>query len=348
MASPGLVDWGSFYLIGGNTSGRPALVVIQGLSVPMFDDTDALFYENVVASFNKYVETKRSDSSGNSRDLKEALVAAAALYHFREHLPEAHKKDNALIAQQCPDFDLLKDVVNTSKHGHLTAGSNRQIDSADQIEERHIVTEYKDAEGTYSDIEKQVVVKLTNGTERDLAEVLVNVLNYWLNELIKLGITPHRPNYSLPQEKQPKTRATCNGGRFVFEIVRGLRANLRFVPRVFNYTSGAIEPLDFDAGWMELYKPANYCVDVSVRNNLTGEIMTRTVFLSDDENQKLLEYQTEKEKKAFCSSLPRIQEMTLELGRMSGWFVQIGALAESDAQVDGNSPFVGQHLVRGW
>lgn len=55
----------------------------------MFDDLTAHYDENVVTSFVEYRDRTRDGVAGRSRDLRAALTAAAALFHFREHLPSA-------------------------------------------------------------------------------------------------------------------------------------------------------------------------------------------------------------------------------------------------------------------
>src|SRR5881394_643438 len=119
----------------------------------MFDDIAALFHENVIAAYERYLETKESNVAGRSRDLVDALSAATALYHFREHLPAVLAKTRHQIANHCPDYDLLGDVVNAGKHRELTRGTPA-LTSADQIQEQLISTEYEDEQGVYRHLEK--------------------------------------------------------------------------------------------------------------------------------------------------------------------------------------------------
>jgi hypothetical protein len=279
----------------------------------MFDDIAALFHENVVDTFESYLDTKRSGKAGRSRDLRNALAAATAMYHFREHLPATYLKSRADIVRQCPDYSLLGDVVNAGKHKGLTRG-NPQLGSADQIEERLLITEYADDQGVYRHIEKQVILKLSSGVETKLLEVLINVINFWQSELAALGMISSRPSYTLPPEQQPKARADCIDGRIDFECIQGVRVKQTICLRKFNYATDEIEPFDLTGSELKfrIYKP-RYDVDVSLRNDTTGHEVTRTISLSEEESQALLKYQTDQERQQYLARLPQAQGVIREL-----------------------------------
>jgi hypothetical protein len=76
------------------------------------------------------------------------------------------------------DYDLLGDGVNATKHRSIRRGTPK-ITNATQIYEEVIVTEYKDTQGFYPGVEKKVIVKLSNGSEKDVLDVLMNVINFW-------------------------------------------------------------------------------------------------------------------------------------------------------------------------
>src|SRR5262245_11609619 len=89
----------------------------------MFDDLATYFFENVVRSFEEYLDIKNSGRVGRSRDIRAAVNAAAPLYHLREHLPPSLALSHASVSNHCPDYSLLGDIVNASKHFLLTRGS---------------------------------------------------------------------------------------------------------------------------------------------------------------------------------------------------------------------------------
>ena len=84
----------------------------------MFDDLTAYYHENVVASFIEYLDICNDGVAGRSRDLRAALAAASALFHLREHLPTG-SLSRTDVERFCPDYALLGDVVNASKHKAL-------------------------------------------------------------------------------------------------------------------------------------------------------------------------------------------------------------------------------------
>jgi len=142
----------------------------------------AFFYETVVLSYVAYKTTRYEEKAGTRNDWKAAMAASSAAYHFREHLPDRYKKIHKAIVAVCPDFALLGDVVNASKHKRLTKGTP-QIAGADSIKELVVYTHYRDEAGEYSDASKAIEITLKNGTTRELFDVLTNVVNMWIDFL---------------------------------------------------------------------------------------------------------------------------------------------------------------------
>ena len=177
----------------------------------MFDDFEAYFHENVMDSYRNYAKAKRRKIVEKSSDLRFALIAGSALYHLREHLPNNKKQSFSSIVQLCPDYELLGDIVNASKHKILTQRRNSLIHSADDLTEEVISTTYKDRKGEYQHIEKEIFVKLKNGTERIVFEVLTNVMNMWQDFLYKLELIKKIEPITINKEKVP--RRTKNSGR---------------------------------------------------------------------------------------------------------------------------------------
>jgi hypothetical protein len=285
----------------------------------MFDDLAAYFYENVVTPFEEYLEVKSSGKAGRNRDARVALTAATSLYHLREHLPPLHALTRAEISSNhCADYSLLGDVVNAAKHRFVTRGSP-QISDAAQIEEQVVVTEYQDEQGPYRWVEKIVAVGLVDGSTRDLLEVLVNVMNFWQSYLHSIGVISNPRSYSVPQGAQPKSRADCAESRLDLEIVKGLRFKQSWRLQRYNYTTGKIEPVDLTGSEIRfrIYKP-RFDVDLSLRNDVTGQEFSRTITLSDEDCEALSGFRTEEEKQAFVSSLPQAQEALRKLAEAAG------------------------------
>src|SRR5437899_872107 len=101
----------------------------------MFDDVEALFVEHVVPAYRAFIESVSSGPAGSSKDLRLAVNAATALHHFREHVPTATQKTRGTVAALCPDYDLLGDIVDATKHHTLTRKSQPLIRSANDVYE---------------------------------------------------------------------------------------------------------------------------------------------------------------------------------------------------------------------
>ncbi len=210
----------------------------------MFDDLAAYFHENIVESYTSYVDVRVNQSYGRSKDMRAAVVAATALYHLREHIPSPNRKTRKEIVAACPDYDILGDVVNAAKHRELNQGQPK-LTSAEDIYEVTVIIQYEDAEGLYSDVQKVVLVKLNDGTERDLLECLTNVMNYWGNEFVLMGVTKSYKPFDVPpmpgESFIPRDAAVRNINT---EIIQGVRFKQTLKLLKFDAASGKSEPID--------------------------------------------------------------------------------------------------------
>jgi hypothetical protein len=128
----------------------------------MFDDLAAYYHENVVASFAEYRDICNDGIAGRSRDLRAALNAASALFHLREHLPGT-PLSRADVERFCPDYALLGDVVNASKHKALNGNTPHGaplVADAENLAEQIASIEYEDEAGTYLYVQKSVGGKI--------------------------------------------------------------------------------------------------------------------------------------------------------------------------------------------
>jgi hypothetical protein len=281
----------------------------------MYDDVAALFREDVLAAFNIYLDTRKNGVSGKSQDLRTAVDAATALYHFREHMPAAVKKTWQEVVRLCPDFQLLGDVVNVSKHHLLTRGAP-QVLSADQMHECLVSTEYEDENGPYRHAEKKVFVTLGSGLERDLLEILISVMNFWLRELAALGMIEPEPGYSMPQPIEPRPRSECS--QVGLEVVQGWRFKQQFRLQKYNYKLMRVEPIDLsnaDKIEFTVRKPAapKFEVNLFLRDEQTGQTLTSPIALTEDEALQLASLQSESERQRFLASVPHVQQIALDL-----------------------------------
>jgi len=265
----------------------------------MFDDLNAYFHENVWASYQNFFKAKKSTEAGKSRDLRLAINAALALYHLREHIPQHLQKSRATLAKLCPDYDLLGDVVNAAKHNVLTRGKPK-VDCAEDIFEQVTSTLYKDEQGEYWHGEKSVFVKLTDGSVRDLFEVLTNVLNMWLSELHDLGVIGHVEPIEINDEGIPPRSSRSGAAPLNLEIIQGVRFIHNMRLQKYNYETGKVEPMDLSGAEAKfrVYKPL-FDLNIALKNEKTGEEIIKIISLTEDQSQRILRLNTDEERTAF-------------------------------------------------
>lgn len=247
----------------------------------MFDDIHAYFHENVLSSYLDYKKRRNEHNVGRNVDLKKALIAANSLYHFREHLPSKYKKKREEFALLCEDYDLLGDVVNVSKHNKLTQ-KWKYINSTDSIEEILVITKYVDSKGEYFNSEKNINVRIIDGTKRDLFNILTNVLNMWYSYLHDIGILKEKYIEKIVEPIYPLKRNQSSGNNFSITATRGVRFNQHVQLQEFNYETGKIEPVNLEGAkaQMRVYKPS-YEVDLKLIHGETKKEIVIPLKLSD-------------------------------------------------------------------
>ena len=199
----------------------------------MFDDLAAYYYENVVLPFVEFRKLSGASSSGQSQDLRSALVSASSLFHLREHLPPAIRSGRTLkrsdVESLCPEYALLGDVVNASKHKTLTGGTPHGdpfITDANSLSEQILVIEYLDEEGSYRHVQKFVKIKLADGSEHNLLEVMTSVINFWERYLFSIGVLSKTRTFTHDSDVRFRRREECGDGHHDLKIIPGVRFHL--------------------------------------------------------------------------------------------------------------------------
>lgn len=257
----------------------------------MFDNLKAYFIENILIMHKEYLKIRKNQELTFSSDLRTSINLATALFHFREHFPEEIKKPKAFFANICQDYLLIGDVVNASKHSKLTHG-NPEISNAKNIFERVLSTEYKDKKGIFYHIEKTVIVKLDNGSERDLHEIITNVINMWINELKSLEIIKDYPIQKYKSNRLP--RRNSQSGILNLNAMIGLRFKPNFQVRKYNYEKKQIEPVDLTKAHIEMnfYKPVVHIVDISITTK-ENKVIDLPVEIDENELKEYLNLKTQ-------------------------------------------------------
>jgi hypothetical protein len=258
----------------------------------MFDDLRAYFYENVRVAYRELKDRLAKPRSGKSVDLRLAVGACEALFHMREHLPDAHPLSRAEAEARCPDLALVGDIANVSKHRAVTRPTPHGaplVTSATQLKEVISITQYEDAEGEYRCASKQVIAELADGTHADVMRALTNVLNFWESYLAKIGVlnaaTTHAYDDGLGFRPRPP-----NARGLTLEIIPGVRFRQTWCLMKFNPDTGRAEPMPLPEGTqarMQIRERPRHKVDITLRHDQSGREFTRTVTLTADESAAL-------------------------------------------------------------
>ena len=281
-------------------------------SKPVFDNLAIVFYNNVVAAYDEYVEHRDAPAAGQYRHLRTALAAATALYHFREHLPDSLSAPVGEFAQTSPNFALMQGVTNASKHKHVTRGQPL-VAKADDITEVTVIVRYSDDEGDYSHAQTMIEVTCKDHTTRWLDPAITRVRNFWGKTLkdadvcgYKVRLEPEAPGCRFVS----RAEATI---KLKLEAMRGLdfRQSMRLLK--FDNTVGSAVPIDLTGADLQfrIYKPPQMIVDVTMSHPKHGEV-TASIPLTDEENIAFHRIESQTEHDSFREQLFRAHWSEIE------------------------------------
>ena len=300
----------------------------------MFDDLAAYYHENVVASFVEYRDICNDGVAGRSRDLRAALDAASALFHLREHLPGT-LPSRAEVERLCPDYALLGDVVNASKHKALSSSTPHGaplVTDAGNLLEQIAFIEYEDDAGTYRYVQKSVVVKVSDGSERDLLEILTSVINFWEGHMLSLGVLSKARAFTHDSGIRYRSRSECEANRLTFEIAQGQRFHQNMRLLRFNETTGRAEPIELTGSKVrfQIYKP-KYDIELSLTHDASGKTFKTEITLTEEESVIVSHMSSDEERQAYVNSLPAAQAALRQLAVDAGLSKSSDGLHASDA-----------------
>lgn len=272
----------------------------------MFDDIEAIFYNQLVLKYDSYRTLRKSRVVGNDQLIIAATECATALFHFREHIPNADRKTRSQVVSECQDYRLVADVCNASKHSSLTRPTSEGpplVQSAQDIYELLITTRFQDAKGDYTDSEALVNVKCSDGVTRCLDDALVGTLNYWGNELQRLGIR----NFS-PFEKQlyPGTHFVSREDALSasFVVTQGQRFQSRQQILIFDDAVGYAKPMDLTGSkvGMSIYEPIR-SIDITATPPGGGEGVSFSINLNDEQSLRFLRLDSDADRNIFLEEI---------------------------------------------
>jgi hypothetical protein len=300
----------------------------------VFDDLPSLFYHNVVSAYDQDVSVRDANTSGRNRHTRAALEAATALFHFREHLPRQDAKTRAQAVTECPDYRLVADVVNATKHRTLVRDTSEGpplVRSAEDIEEVTTVVRYQDEQGDYTDARTLVFANCSDGVRRNLDTALTNVLNYWGGELKRLGIISEyvpRSALELPGIRfVPRAEARANNK----EIVRGLRFKQMVQLMTFDPAKGCAVPMDLTDAKLEyrIYKP-RYSVDIAVNAPSLDEPIRCSIELTEEQSFAVAALKTDAERTSFINAV--MMERREEINKAIATTLEARAIPRSEGE----------------
>jgi len=292
----------------------------------MREELAAYYAEHVVAAFIECRDAVRNGMAGKSRDVRSALAAASALFHFREHLEGSASLSRAEAESKCADYAIVGDVTNASKHREIarkTPHGPPLVRAATDISEEIVITMYLDELGEYRGTVKAVAVTLSDGTRRDLVELLANVLNFWERHLVEHGLLSTVREFRPPANVEPRSRAECASDKITMVIVAGLRWRQVYRLMKYNYALGKVEMMDLTGMSAKgRIHQGNRDVGVSFTHQPTGKKFACHFELTDEEFRLLNTFGTEQERQSYVESLPVAQDALAELREEMQEFVR--------------------------
>ncbi len=106
--------------------------------------------------------------------------------------PRGTRKYRDSLTESCPDFGLLRDVADGTKHFRL-ARPNRRVSTAEQTGRGAFVWEtwgdrWEDAAYKWEETGDLLIVELDDGVQRSLISIVNNVISMWERLLHENGI----------------------------------------------------------------------------------------------------------------------------------------------------------------
>ena len=189
--------------------------------------------------------------------------------------------------------------------------------------EQLIFIEYDDEAGAYRYVQKTVVVKLTDGSERNLLEILTNVINFWEGHMLILGVLSKARVFAHDADIRYRTRAECEANRLNFELVQGHRFHQTMRLLRFDKATGKAKPIDLSGSEVKfrIYKP-KYDIELSLTHDATGKTFKTEITLTEEESFILSHISSDKERQAYVDGLPAaqaaLQQLAVEAGLSKG------------------------------
>ena len=277
----------------------------------MFEDVRKYYVENALASYDEFLKYRSKNEWGENQLLRRGINAANALFHMREQIPDNLRPSKSVLKIQYPDYGLIADIANATKHKKITH-DNPQISKAEQIFEILIFTHYADEQGEYHSPQIEVFVKLDDGTEMKLINLLYNVMCMWRDILENLGIvnykTPESPEIDAPLTRDEASRKNTLHMRQGEEF----KAQFRFMK--YNYEKNIAELIDMSSNnfrfWVK--KLPEKATISAYYNNSKRKLIDFDVPLTKEQASQYVSLENDDKKTAFLKKIvdnnPKIKD----------------------------------------
>lgn len=264
----------------------------------MFEDVRKYYVENALASYDEFIKYRSKNEWGENQLLRRGINAAIVLFHLREHIPINIRPRKIVLIKQYPDYGLIADIANVAKHDEISH-DNPRITKAEQIFEIMLITHYADKEGEYQSKQIEVFVKLDEGAEIKLINLLYSVMCMWRDVLDNLDIENFKTIEPLTIDELV-TREEANM-RDELRMRRGVgfKVNIRWMK--YNYEKNKAETIDMSGNKFRLWVkqlPEKATISVYYNNSkrklvdfdvpLTKEQASQYVSLDNDDKKTAL------------------------------------------------------------
>ena len=127
---------------------------------------------------------------GYANDMAERMFHHLGLEKVYRDRGPAQYRD--ALAEKCPDFGLLRDIADGTKHFWLSR-KNRKISSADQTGRGALTwgklgDKFEDAAFTFEESGDLLIITTDSGQQRSLISIANNVMSMWERLLDKNGL----------------------------------------------------------------------------------------------------------------------------------------------------------------
>jgi hypothetical protein len=280
----------------------------------MFDDIHAYLVENVIPTFKEFNDALFEETIGMSKNLKLAINSASVLFHLREHMPEQYKKPRNQIESICPEYGLIGDIANASKHKTLTLHNPQIVNSCD-IYELFITTDYEDELGKYYGNNVIIEAKLVNGSTVDVGDLLCTVLNFWCKEFCNLGIIKQTPIFKYKTVNHPLTRKEVESKKIVCQQYNSVRFSQCRKVQKFDYSINKVVPIDLTGMniEMDIYTPPKKVMNIDFINKKTGLKISRELEINEKAFTEYSKLISTEEQEKFKMQLAQKSGLLLQL-----------------------------------